>query len=391
LEDGKRVRLPALDGLRGAAILLVLIWHYFVSLVLTEPASTAARMMAMLRLTWSGVDLFFVLSGFLIAGILLDNRHSDNFFKVFYLRRICRIFPLYFVWLLASVVIIASMGVNGLSWTFGDQFPVGYYATFSQNFPMAWYQTYGSKWLGITWSLAIEEQFYLLFPFIVVYSRPKHLPWILVACIVLAPILRFLSPNFMTTYVLAPCRADALLMGALCAWLIRNPIGKWIPQHLSYLYVALFCLLGGAAALTIKYGFVNMPAFGFSLLAALYSCVLLIVICKPQGPLGRIFTFPLLGKFGLISYGVYVMHQGLLGLWHELALRHIPLIANAADAAITFLALVSTVGLATVSWRFFEAPIIRLGHKLSYSTPDAHVSHGTLKRPDQMVASRAGS
>jgi peptidoglycan/LPS O-acetylase OafA/YrhL len=391
LEDGKRVRLRALDGLRGAAILLVLIWHYFVGLVPTEPGSIAAYMIATLRLTWSGVDLFFVLSGFLIAGILLDNRDAENFFKVFYLRRICRIFPLYFIWLFASVIVITIVGLRGLPWTFGNQFPVVFYATFTQNFPAAWNQSFGSNWLGVTWSLAIEEQFYLLFPFIVRYSRPNHLPWILSGCIVLAPILRSLSPNFMTSYVLAPCRADALLMGALCAWLVRKPVGKWIPQHLNYFYVAFFCLLGGTAALTIKYNIANMPAFGFSLLAALYSCVLLIAINKPQGPLDRILTFPLLGKLGLISYGVYMMHQGMLGLWHEFVLRHIPLMMNLADTAITFLALVFTVGLATVSWRFFEGPIIRLGHKLSYATPDAHVSQGTLKRPDHAVAISLGS
>jgi peptidoglycan/LPS O-acetylase OafA/YrhL len=124
-----------------------------------------------------------VLSGFLIAGILLDNRDSSSFFKTFYLRRICRIFPLYFVWLLASVIAIASL--KGLPRTFGDQFPTAFYATFTQNFPMAWHQSFGSSWMGITWSLAIEEQFYLLFPFIIRYSRPNHLPWILIICIVL--------------------------------------------------------------------------------------------------------------------------------------------------------------------------------------------------------------
>jgi peptidoglycan/LPS O-acetylase OafA/YrhL len=160
-------------------------------------------------------------------------------------------------------------------------------------------------------------------------------------------------------------------MGALCAWLVRTPIGKWIPQHLNYFYVALFCLLGGAAALTIKYSIEKMPALGFSLIAALYSCVLLIAVSEQRGFIRTITTIPLLGTLGLISYGVYMIHQGLLGLGHELVLGHSPIVTNLADAAITLLALGSTLGLATVSWRFFEAPIIRRGHKQPYAK--AHV------------------
>src|SRR6266446_4286628 len=96
-ERKSSLRVPELDGLRGIAILLVIVWHYAVELFAREPGSTAAYGLAVLRLSWSGVDLFFVLSGFLIGGILIDNRGARNYFRVFYFRRVCRIVPLYYL------------------------------------------------------------------------------------------------------------------------------------------------------------------------------------------------------------------------------------------------------------------------------------------------------
>jgi len=90
-------RIAQLDGVRGVAILMVLIWHYCYCQIVTVPHSIGGKAAQLIILTWSGVDLFFVLSGFLIAGILVDHRNASNFFRVFYLRRVCRIFPLYYV------------------------------------------------------------------------------------------------------------------------------------------------------------------------------------------------------------------------------------------------------------------------------------------------------
>ena len=90
-------RISRLDGVRGMAILLVLVWHYFAAQVVAEPKGFLHYCPSALSLTWSGVDLFFVLSGFLISGILLDHRNTSNYFRVFYIRRVYRIFPLYFL------------------------------------------------------------------------------------------------------------------------------------------------------------------------------------------------------------------------------------------------------------------------------------------------------
>src|ERR671933_724528 len=130
-------RYPELDGLRGIAILMVVAWHYNLGPFL------------------SGVDLFFVLSGFLLGGILLDKKEAPNYFKAFYARRVCRIFPLYFVCLLVFVILVA---VPVLGWLLfgdsirlllGDPIPLWSYMTFTQNFAMAQLGGWGNPWLFV--------------------------------------------------------------------------------------------------------------------------------------------------------------------------------------------------------------------------------------------------
>jgi peptidoglycan/LPS O-acetylase OafA/YrhL len=271
VEKQSSVRMPELDGLRGIAIFLVLIWHYALGTFVLEPGSTAAYALACLRLTWSGVDLFFVLSGFLIGGILIDNQKSNNYFKVFYARRVCRIFPLYFYWLLLFCGLLFTahlLFLPNLAWLLADPvkmaanpanlelppdpLPLWSYATFSQNFLMTYRNTMGPNWMGITWSLAVEEQFYCALPFIIRYLEPRKLPWFLVGFILAAPLLRVsLSFSFssgpLAAYVLTPCRADALLLGALCAWVVRQQqIAQLLADHTKALYAAFVILLLGA-------------------------------------------------------------------------------------------------------------------------------------------------
>ena len=117
LEPGMRVASPrilALDGIRGLAMILVLVWHFLSCQVRTTPGSSIAYMMKLLSYSWAGVDLFFVLSGFLIGGILLDQRSSPNYFIPFYLRRACRIFPLYYL-----VYVLFLAGCKYPAWQIG--------------------------------------------------------------------------------------------------------------------------------------------------------------------------------------------------------------------------------------------------------------------------------
>ena len=157
--------------MRGIAILLVVVWHYVGAPLQAVPGPVALAGFRSLRLAWSGVDLFFVLSGFLIGGILLDQRASPGYFKAFYARRFCRIFPVYFLWLgLFFALLALAPGFTSspaFRHLFDKPLPAWSYATFTQNLVIARWETFGPDWLAITWSLAIEEQFYLLLPLMV--------------------------------------------------------------------------------------------------------------------------------------------------------------------------------------------------------------------------------
>jgi peptidoglycan/LPS O-acetylase OafA/YrhL len=132
--------------LRGLAILLVLLWHYS-EFIPTEGNTVLSKIVPLFKLTWSGVDLFFVLSGFLIGGILLDNRESGNYWSIFYLRRACRIFPLYFL-MLAIFVLISNLASGALPWTLAGHIPNWSYSLFVQNFSMADISSFGANFLA---------------------------------------------------------------------------------------------------------------------------------------------------------------------------------------------------------------------------------------------------
>ena len=132
-------RVSQLDGVRGIAILIVLVWHYFNCQIVSQPRTFISYCAHATSLTWTaGVDLFFVLSGFLIGGILLDRRDTSNYFRVFYLRRVCRIFPLYFLVLAVFLALSATSIATSPSFQslFHDPFPLWSYVTFSQNILM---------------------------------------------------------------------------------------------------------------------------------------------------------------------------------------------------------------------------------------------------------------
>ena len=161
-------RIPELDGLRGLAIGSVLIWHYFMVPTVTAPGTPLSYALVFGRLTWSGVDLFFVLSGFLIGGILLDARKASNYFQVFYTRRFFRIVPIYAaVLLIVPTFLLLAQRTHHGTWLTPAHPPWYFFWTFTQNFWMVRAMDFGGNALGVTWSLAIEEQFYLLWPLIV--------------------------------------------------------------------------------------------------------------------------------------------------------------------------------------------------------------------------------
>ena len=217
-------RIPELDGLRGLAILLVILCHYVGNPDHTPLGFFPHRFLLAFTVGWSGVDLFFVLSGFLIGGILLDARNSPQYFRAFYMRRVFRILPIYYLWtlLFAATVIAALVFFPGrLGVAFSDLLRVPVQLLFLQNIFIGM-PHFTWTWFVVTWSLAIEEQFYLLAPPLIRFLSLRRFVITLAATIVLAPVLRFMlfrywAPGTYLCAFLMPCRADSLSCGMLLA------------------------------------------------------------------------------------------------------------------------------------------------------------------------------
>src|SRR5271157_2343931 len=201
-------RIPQLDAVRGLAVLLVLVHNtdIYPSLHLGLIASNG----------WMGVDLFFVLSGFLITGILVDTKKSEGYFRNFYARRCLRIWPLYYSALLFMFVIVPLLRPSEAQTVFeARSSPWWAYLFFLQNFLIP-IPTMATGLLGVTWSLAVEEQFYLVWPWVIRYFSFTQVRRIAIAVICVSPALRFyLSLNHINIYSNPFCRLDALMAGAL--------------------------------------------------------------------------------------------------------------------------------------------------------------------------------
>jgi len=395
-------RIPELDGLRGIAIGLVIVVHYFTAAVQVHLPNPLAYLQIATRLSWSGVDLFFVLSGFLIGGILLDARESRNYFKVFYLRRACRILPIYLVFcgfIAFCYLFIYPAHRPLMDWLFMAPMPWYSYPTFTQNFWMSRWNYLGPASLAITWSLAVEEQFYLTLPAVIRFIRIAILPYVLLAGIVAAPILRIAliiwRPQAQAAlYTLLPCRMDALLLGVLAALWMRRPGFKEALYGRRKILWGLFAVLAaglGYFATTSNYYSAPVASVGYDWLALFYLVALLLALVDKQSWLARILRWRRLMALGTIAYGTYLFHYVLYGLCMAYLRAHAGILENLPDLIVTLFAFALAIVLTSLLWRYFEKPIVRLGHKLQYNpTEDAPnpaevSSAGVLDKKPQLV------
>jgi peptidoglycan/LPS O-acetylase OafA/YrhL len=369
-------RIPQLDGVRGIAILQVLVWHYSGG-VHAEQKTLLAYIIRSFYLTWSGVDLFFVLSGFLIGGMLLDNRKSSNYFQVFYVRRFFRIVPIYLLLLLLGTV-LNQIGQLYPERT-GELISWAWYFSFTQNI---WMVLHGSWnfWLGQSWSLAVEEQFYAIMPLIVWLVPNKKLPSVLVGLTSFVIVLRclvyimFPQQAAIADHVLLPCRMDALLLGVLCAYAVRRPeISFWLSQNTKRLYAILAGLLACAGMIVLKgwgLGSLFMGTIGFSVLALLYATFLLVAITEVRGPIRWLTSIGPLKHLGIWAYGIYLFHALIPFYLFKLFGRTAAI--DSTMGVLIFLGSVLLVLLtAHLSWQYFEKPLVNFGHQWRYSAPAA--------------------
>ena len=316
--DGEPDRLPVLDGLRGIAILLVMFIHFTERNVSAGVANSIYTQVA--GVGWVGVDLFFVLSGFLITGLLLDAKRAPHYFRNFYARRTLRIFPLYYACLLFWLV--------GLPLLFppSSQYAQETLATLERQ--QAWYWTYLSNWrmgldgqwpglgLSVYWSLAIEEQFYLLWPAVVCFSSVHTLRRVAVALIVTAFAARlamvYLGANAILVYVSTPTRMDALAIGSLVAIALREPAAWLVARRIARQLwpIALLCLL----AVWVTIGEFSeyhplMQMLGYPVIGALFGCVMVYALStQPGSRLSKLLSARSLAFFGKYSYAMYLAH-----------------------------------------------------------------------------------
>jgi len=373
-------RVPELDGLRGVAILLVLLFHYISIEGLTKTGSWSFILQRIVIMGWTGVDLFFVLSGFLIGGILIDARGSPTYFKTFYVRRFFRIIPVYYLWILGYVLLVSMGGafVRAHSHS-GAVLQVGQaiYAhfLFLQNLGFIHVSGLTGAWFSHTWSLAVEEQFYLVAPLVIWFLSPRRLFIFLAVTVAGVPLLRFCLLQYFHAApwlvgVVMPTRADSFAVGMLAAILWRNAsVRARLATRPRVLYLFLGLFSAGAVVLwrwspqSLTFG---MESAGYTCMAIFYGVILLLVLARPTSLLAGAARISWLRELGSVSYCVYLIHLVVDVFCHAILLHDTPRFSNGRAVAVSLFAGFLTYGIAKFSWTILERPLLRYGHSFSY-------------------------
>jgi len=374
--------VPALDGVRGLAILLVLLVHLM--LFNNDTGNRLWDSVGQLRsLGFLGVDLFFVLSGFLITGILYDTLRDPHYFRSFYMRRFLRIFPLYYGFLVLVIVIAA---VTHTAWE-GRQWSL---LTYMQNtgiwFPVDGFHPGPLVDLNHFWSLAVEEQFYFFWPMLVFLIRDRRrliqLGLVLSAfALGLRTWLSFhLTPsNIGLIHECTPCRMDTLMIGGCLALTLRGEMPKFLRRAAApWFWMSVIVMVG--YSVTHPYVYLSSARFvgtvGYSMCAIAFAALILLSL-EENTAWNRIFSMGWLRSFGKYSYGIYVLHI-LVGYVFSQWVRHLLgtsirifltpwLHSRALAIVIEFCVNVSIVyAAAFLSYNLYEVHFLRLKKYFGY-------------------------
>jgi len=337
-------RVRPLDGIRGIAVFLVILHHY------TEEGFYQ-------DLGNIGVQLFFVLSGFLITGILLELRESLESTDIqlgealsrFWQSRIARILP---------VVLLTLAGVAIIGDRIEPRSNLVWHATFTSNVLFFLRGDYGSN-LAHFWSLAVEQQFYLTWPFIILLVRRRALEPFVIGLILLAPAVRFALytagfTNFAEYNVLPVSNFDSLGAGALLAlWMREEPV-----KAEARLRLLGWLAAAAAAAFIANRAFGRIPWNAEQLFTAIMSAWLIATVVRyPVSFAARALNWKPLVALGVISYGVYAYHVfAPRSVGFVLRQLHIPEWFH-SGVPLVVLSFITTVGVAACSWRLMERPI----------------------------------
>ena len=348
-----------MDGLRGLAILLVVVYHNF-------------GFINYFFFGWLGVDLFFVLSGFLITNILLKTVSSPKFLSHFYLRRVLRIFPLYYLFVFLCLFIIPKLHPS---------FDIKYY---SDN--QIWIWTYLQNWLYIfngndgtnamhhLWSLAVEEQFYLFWPLVILLlKKPKYLLiFISLALVAVLGLRLWIWTNhivnlaYFNLYTFS--RVDGICIGCMIALVHRiNP--DFFKKYTSWI-VIFFAVMNFAFFFVNRrhaYSFPYLALAGYTTFAMIFGLLVNEVVTGGTKFINIVFSLPILRFFGKISYGLYMFHWPvylLLSPWLFSIFSHY-LSNHLLNIAVSLLATFAAIAISWTSYRYYESYFLKLKDKLA--------------------------
>lgn len=300
--SSSRSHYPALDGIRGVAILLVVFYHNF-------------GFINYFFFGWLGVDLFFVLSGFLITEILLRTKGNKGYLGNFYVRRILRIFPLYYLSLIVFFIIFPVLNQHLLNLYYYIQNQLWFWV-YLQNWLFIFHQPSSStNALTHFWSLAVEEQFYLVWPLVILaFKKPNRLIYLLAALLAAVITLRFLlweyhieHLSYFNLYTFS--RIDGICIGSMLA-VFRATNPKALTRYFTF-------IIFGLAAINFIFYFFNrhnrfsypyLAISGYTTFAVLFGLLVNEGVERKNIWLNRFFSLPPLKFFGLISYSMYVFH-----------------------------------------------------------------------------------